>query len=139
MVDCVDESETVMVAEKLARQLGGGELIELRGDVGSGKTTFVKGLAIGFGSKDKVSSPSFALKNEYEGRLKLYHFDLYRLEEPGIMSHEISETLGRKDSVTVIEWAEKGGDILPANRIKVEFMPAGAHARKLIISYPKGR
>lgn len=136
---CPNEDSTKKVAEKLAVQLKGGELIELIGDVGSGKTTFVKGLAIGLESKDEVSSPSFALKNVYEGRLKLYHFDLYRLEGPGLIDHEIKDSLGEKDSITVIEWAEASSGILPKNRIKIEFIAAGEKSRKLKITMPKDK
>lgn len=125
------------VAEKLARQLRGGEVIELSGDLGAGKTTFVKGLARGLESKDKVSSPSFALKNLYEGRLNLYHFDLYRLEEPGLMNHELEEAIN-EDSVVAIEWAGSSSDILPKDRISVEFMPEKDEARKLKITYAEG-
>lgn len=124
------------VGEKLAASLSGGELIELSGDLGSGKTTFVKGLAKGLGSEDKVTSPSFALKNVYEGRLELCHFDLYRLEEPGLISHEIKDSLS-DNSVVAIEWTNNNPDVLPAERVIVEFMNVDDQSRKLKITYSK--
>ena len=139
IVTCPDEAATRNVAEKLASQLGSGSLVELIGDVGSGKTTFVKGLAKGLSSKDEVSSPSFALKNVYEGRLRLYHFDLYRLEEPGLINHEITDALNEEDSAVVIEWANASSDILPKDRIKIEFIPDDETTRKLKITYPDPR
>lgn len=124
------------VGEKLAQVLRGGEIIELSGDLGSGKTTFVKGLAKGLGSEDKVTSPSFALKNVYEGRLELCHFDLYRLEEPGLINYEIKDSL-KDDSIVAIEWAGKSSDILPSGRISVEFSSGKGQERKLKITYPE--
>lgn len=135
-MDCPDESSTIKIAEKVAAQLKPGDFIELSGDVGTGKTTFVKGLAAGLNSKDMVSSPSFALQNVYNGRLKLYHFDLYRLEEPGLVMHEIEESIGDDKAVVVIEWAGIAKTILPDKRISVEFSLTGENSRKLKLSFP---
>lgn len=133
-VTCPKPEDTMKVGEKLAAQLKGGEFIELIGDLGSGKTTFVKGLASGLGSNDDVTSPSFALKNVYKGRLDLCHFDLYRLEEPGIINHEIKDSIS-DSSVVAIEWAGASSDILPHDRIIIEFSSDGEHSRKLKITY----
>jgi tRNA threonylcarbamoyladenosine biosynthesis protein TsaE len=135
-VTCPSPEDTMKVGIKLAQSLRGGELIELSGDLGSGKTTFVKGLAEGLGSKDQVTSPSFALKNVYGGRLELYHFDLYRLEEPGLINHELKDAL-KDDSVVAIEWAGASSDILPQDRIIVEFSAGEGNTRKLKITYPE--
>ncbi len=135
-VTCPNETSTMKVAEKLAGQLASGELVELAGDVGSGKTTFVKGLAKGLDSNDRVSSPSFALKNIYHGRLKLYHFDLYRLNEAGLMDHEIKDSLDDKDAVSVIEWAGVSSNVLPKTRITVNFEIIGENSRQLTITMP---
>lgn len=135
VVTCPEPQDTMKVGEKLARQLNGGELIELAGDLGSGKTTFAKGLAKGLDSNDEVTSPSFALKNIYKGRLDLYHFDLYRLEEPGLINHEIKDSI-TDSSVVAIEWAGATSDILPTDRIVVEFFADGENSRRLKITYP---
>ncbi|HEX5455915.1 MAG TPA: tRNA (adenosine(37)-N6)-threonylcarbamoyltransferase complex ATPase subunit type 1 TsaE [Candidatus Saccharimonadales bacterium] len=135
VVTSPDEISTLQIADKLARQLKGGELIELVGDLGSGKTTFVKGLAKGLGSKDPVSSPSFVLKNTYDGRLRLNHFDLYRLSDPGLIKHEIKDALDEKDSVTAVEWAGATGEVLPEKRIIIELIPQKDDKRRIKISY----
>src|SRR6185312_5854101 len=84
--ESISSDNTSDVAMKIGRKLQGGEVIELISDLGGGKTTFVRGLAKGMGSQDTVRSPSFTLSNEYRsGKLTLYHFDFYRLEDPGIM------------------------------------------------------
>ena len=80
---CVESrspAQTELIGEKLAAQLSGGEVIALYGGLGMGKTNFVRGLARGLGVEEGVSSPTFALVNEYHGRLTLYHFDMYRVK-----------------------------------------------------------
>ncbi|HEX5797170.1 MAG TPA: tRNA (adenosine(37)-N6)-threonylcarbamoyltransferase complex ATPase subunit type 1 TsaE [Candidatus Saccharimonadales bacterium] len=134
-----DESATKQIAQTVAKRLKGGELIELIGDVGSGKTTFVKGLARGLGSQDEVTSPSFVLQNVYDGRLRLHHFDLYRLEEPGHIIHDIEEAIKSDDSVSVIEWAAAGKEMLPDKRIIIKFLPQNDSSRKIKISFPDAR
>lgn len=103
-----NETETQAFAENLGKQLRGGEIIELIGDVGAGKTTFVKGLTRGIGSSDRVSSPTFTVNNVYTGEdFLLYHYDFYRLEDYEIIAHELNETLAEGKAVVVMEWAEE--------------------------------
>lgn len=101
-------AETKALGEAWGRAAEGGLVIALTGDLGAGKTQLVKGLARGLGSVARVHSPTFTLVNEYlDGRLPLYHLDLYRLETPKqIVSAGLEEFL-RSDGVTVIEWAER--------------------------------
>ncbi len=99
---CIED--TYLLAEKLAEKLKGGEVILLNGDLGAGKTTFTKGLAKFLGVEDIVTSPTFTFMKEYEGRLRLYHFDMYRAQD----EDELYE-LGLNDyldagGVCVIEW-----------------------------------
>ncbi len=112
--------ETLQIAEKLASELKGGDVVALSGELGAGKTVFVKGLTEALGSKDIVSSPTFTLVNEYEGReFMIYHFDVYRLS--GI-SHENCDWIDEylfSDGISIIEWADNIMDILPENHIKV--------------------
>ena len=75
-----NEIETEALGETLARRLGPGDVVAYRGDLGAGKTAFTRGLARGLGCTGRVTSPTFTVVNEYEGRLPLFHFDLYRLE-----------------------------------------------------------
>lgn len=137
VVTCPSDNDTLSVGEKLAANLKGGELVELTGDVGAGKTTLVKGLAKGLGSTDNVTSPSFALQNTYQGRLVLHHFDLYRLNEGGLMDHEIKDALEDNKAVSVIEWAGISDVGLPDNRIIVNFKVVDETTRQLTITLPE--
>ena len=129
---------TLKLAEKIGAKLRGGEVIELVSDLGGGKTTFVRGLARGMGSKDSVRSPSFTLSNEYRaGKLTLYHFDFYRLSEPGIMRRELDEFMQDSQAIVAVEWAEIVEDVLPADRLTVTFRTIGSDDRELVFSYPQ--
>ena len=118
--------ETKSISEALAKSVLPGSSIGLTGELGAGKTQFVKGLARGLGiDEDEVVSPSFGLINEYEGDKKLYHVDLYRLE-----SNEEIETLGltdyiRGEGICIIEWADRLGEDLSLLdiRIHIEILP----------------
>ena len=97
-------------------------VIELIGDVGAGKTTFVRGLAKGLGIKEPISSPSFVISKTYAlplNRGNLVHYDFYRLSDPGIMSDDLQENLENPKNIIVIEWGESIANILPKNRIKL--------------------
>ena len=96
-------------------------VIELVGDVGAGKTTFVKGLAKKIGIKEPITSPSFTISKAYacpDGRT-LIHYDFYRLNEPGIMSEDLEENLKNPNNIVVIEWSDSVKDILPENHTTV--------------------
>lgn len=110
--------------EKLGRRLGstlkGGEVIELTSDLGGGKTTFVRGLAKGTGSEDRVASPTFTISKVYEApAFEIHHFDFYRLNEAGLIKHELEDVLGDTKTVTVIEWSDVVADVLPEHTIKI--------------------
>jgi tRNA threonylcarbamoyladenosine biosynthesis protein TsaE len=117
------ESATREFGETLGRALRGGEIIELVGDVGAGKTTFVKGLAIGLGVDEDVQSPSFTISRVYDARdgLLLAHYDFYRLADAGIMADELEETLQDPQTITVIEWAGIVEGVLPKERLTIQF------------------
>ena len=111
--------DTIKFGEKLGKLLISGDIIFLNGDLGAGKTTLSKSIGEGLGVQEYITSPTFTLINEYEGRLPLYHFDLYRLD-----SYEELEELGVEDyfygnGVCLIEWAEKFSEDLPENRLEV--------------------
>ena len=104
---------------QLGERLLGGEILLLKGPLGAGKTILVKGICAALGiDEDDVTSPSFTLVNPYEGRLRLYHLDLYRLDEGASAAHavDLDELLSDERSVIVIEWAERMGQYpLPGN------------------------
>lgn len=108
------EKDTVAFGEQLAGRLKPGDIVCLFGDLGAGKTTLVKGLAKGLKIKSPaVNSPTFVLMNIYEGKLPLYHFDLYRLDQPSEISAIGYEEFLYGDGVAVVEWADKLGPLLP--------------------------
>lgn len=132
--------ETMRVGEKLARSLGVPVVISLVGDLGAGKTTFTKGFAKGFGVKDIVTSPTFTIMNEYDGRAKLYHFDMYRLssmEEAIELGFEEYFDLSRLKGATIVEWAENVEGLLPMRHIEVTLTKGEGDERTIEIE-PKG-
>ncbi|MCF7958780.1 MAG: tRNA (adenosine(37)-N6)-threonylcarbamoyltransferase complex ATPase subunit type 1 TsaE [Phycisphaerae bacterium] len=117
--------QTIDLGKTLGRQLGGGELIALIGNLGTGKTHLIKGLAMGLDvyDADSVASPTFTLINEYEGRLMLYHIDAYRFDNPSQLEALGFDELCCGPGVTVIEWADKVQsliDLYPAITIHLE-------------------
>ncbi len=106
---------------KLGRKLRGGEVIELVGDLGSGKTTLVRGIADGLEVDEDVQSPSFTVSRQYEGRngLRLHHYDFYRLDDPGLVAAQLAESANDPSVVTVVEWAESVDFALPKTRLTI--------------------
>ncbi|MEO0184445.1 MAG: tRNA (adenosine(37)-N6)-threonylcarbamoyltransferase complex ATPase subunit type 1 TsaE [candidate division WOR-3 bacterium] len=98
--------ETIELARKLARKLRPKDIIYLCGELGSGKTTFTKGICLGLGVKDPVTSPSFVIASEYQGNLRISHIDLYRLKASDLATLPIEEYY-ISDGVTIIEWADR--------------------------------
>lgn len=129
--------ETIQVAFDLSQKLKAGDILLLEGDLGAGKTTFVKGLAKGLKAKIKdVVSPTFVLMNIYNGKIPIYHFDLYRLEKPQeLASLNIDEYLGA-DGIAVIEWPKRLGQQIPKNTYWIEFTHKGQDTRQICISSP---
>ncbi len=127
-------------ARQFAGKLKGGEVIELLGDVGAGKTTFVKGLAKGLGIDETVQSPSFTLFARYQapGGHSLHHYDFYRLDEPGIVAYDLAESLADKNAVTVVEWAQTVNHILPLQRIVIRINTTGETIREIDVRRMKG-
>lgn len=129
------EAETEKLGEKLARHLTGGEVIAFTGDLGAGKTCFTRGLARGLGFKGSVTSPTFAIINEYSGgRLNLYHFDMYR-----VTGWEDLYSTGYFDyldagGVIAAEWSENITSALPQNTIYVSIEKICDEARKITIT-----
>lgn len=128
-----DAAETQALAARMAALARAGDLVCLIGDLGAGKTQFAKGFAAGLGVPDVVSSPTFVLMAEYAGRLPLFHLDLYRLTDAadalagGLLDERQAE------GVTVVEWAERLGEALPAGRLDVEIGGLGDEPRRIVL------
>lgn len=129
------EDETSAVGEQLARTLQPGDVVLLFGELGAGKTAFVRGLARGLGgAPDDVSSPTFTLIQEYSGHITLYHVDLYRLEPKEIPDLGL-EDLTAGNGVVAIEWADRWVG-RPDDAVEVTIEDQGGDVRSISISRP---
>jgi len=129
------DSETVEWGERIAAFLKEGDVLALVGELGSGKTWFTKGIARGLGTAPDliVTSPSFALVNEYEGRCPIYHMDLFRLQGPAeCFSSGLEEYLDA-GGVSVVEWADRWPEIFPEYALRVTFRIIDDHRREITL------
>ena len=126
------EQETLAVGKSIAASLKPGDVLALNGDLGAGKTVFVRGIARGLGVEGLVNSPTYTIVHEYAGRYPLYHFDVYRIED----EQEMLDT-GYYDyleqGIVVIEWAELISGILPKKHAEVCIEKLDADTRKITI------
>lgn len=121
-------ANTRAIGEQLGKVLHGGEVISLIGDLGSGKTTFTKGLSEGLGLEDvrQVCSPTYVLEHIYQARLRIHHYDAYRLDSAAeLLALGFEERLMASDAVLVVEWADRIASVLPPNGLKIEFRFSG--------------
>lgn len=124
--------ETQALAERMAGQLRGGEVIAFTGGMGAGKTAFTRGLTVGLGAGDVASSPTFAIVNEYRGRLTLEHFDMYRIETwDDLYSTGFFDYLDT-DRVLAIEWSENIEGALPENAIYIDIRQGETETQRVI-------
>lgn len=131
-INTTSAEETTSLGERLGKHLKPGDVIALFGDLGAGKTTLTKGIAVGLGLDADIHSPTFTLIHEHPGAVALYHVDLYRLSR-----EEEVETLGLEeyiysDGVTIIEWADRMQSLLPADRLDITLRMSGDTERELI-------
>ena len=125
------EAETQRLAERLARALEPGDVVALIGQLGAGKTRLVRGVALALGvDRLAVASPTFVLVHEYAGRLPIYHFDTYRLKEPGDFVSLGADEYLTSQGVCFIEWADRVIDYLPADHLRVEIVTTGETTRE---------
>lgn len=127
-------AETIAVARKLSRLLEKGDVIGLVGNLGSGKTTFVRGLAHGLGLRCTVNSPSFVLLKIYAKKITLYHFDLYRLRSLKDLEDAGYEDFIGDSGICVIEWADRAKQLLPKGYLKVALGIKGQASRAIRIT-----
>ena len=127
--------ETGRLAKSIAERLSGGEVLALTGELGVGKTHFVKGLAEGLGiDPNIVTSPTFVLINEYDGRLHVYHFDAYRLSDAGELEALGCYEMFAGDGVCVLEWADRVGECLPADHLGIHIEHTGPTEREVTLA-----
>ncbi|MCR5732087.1 MAG: tRNA (adenosine(37)-N6)-threonylcarbamoyltransferase complex ATPase subunit type 1 TsaE [Sphaerochaetaceae bacterium] len=114
-----NEKETQEIGRKVAQKINKGSVISLRGSLGAGKTVFAKGFAKELGIEEAIVSPTFTLVQEYDGKLKMYHLDLYRLSGEDEFESMGGEDFLYSDGVALIEWSEKIEDMLPDDTIYI--------------------
>lgn len=131
----LEQAAVEKCAEELGRMVANGDVVTLQGDLGAGKTTFTRALARGLGVDPAVpvTSPTFAILQEYQGRIALTHVDLYRLAgEDDVLSTGVEECLGGP-GVTVIEWPDRLGTLMPDVRLQITMEYAGPEKRTLVL------
>ena len=129
--------QTFDAGKALAARLAPGDVIAFHGDLGAGKTVFVRGLAAGLGLDARVTSPTFTIVNEYDGKIPLFHFDMYRLSG----SDELFE-IGWEDYLTrggicAVEWSEITEDAFPNNTINIHIKKTGDDTREITVIFPE--
>lgn len=140
IVDSVEK--TISIGTEIGKNVNKGDIICLIGDLGTGKTHITKGIAEGLNVDDHITSPTFNIVNEYDGRLKLYHFDVYRVNDPDEIEAIGFDEYIFGDGVSIIEWANYIEELIPENhlRITIEKLPdMGVNFRKISIKYNSDR
>ncbi|CAG7839331.1 ATP-binding protein [Clostridium novyi B str. ATCC 27606] len=140
IVDSVDK--TVDIGLQIGKLVNRGDIICLIGDLGTGKTHITKGIAKGLEIHDHITSPTFNIVNEYKGRLKLYHFDVYRVNDPDEIEAIGFDEYIFGDGVSIVEWANYIEELIPKEYLKVEIkkLPElGDTFRKINITYNGNR
>lgn len=141
--DVYSEDDTRNIGRDLGRDALAGELYCLDGDLGTGKTVFAKGFAEGLSVGETVDSPTFTILKEYrDGRIPLYHFDVYRIADPDEMFEIGYEDFFYGDGVCLVEWASLIGELIPENAIRINIKKNNAKGfdyRKITIEYPDER
>lgn len=130
-------ADTIKCGREIAKTLRPGATVALVGELGSGKTTLVKGIALGLGVRDvrEVKSPTFVIFHIYNGRIPLYHFDLYRLEGEGDFEGiGLDEYLSDRKAVSVIEWADRAPKLLSGCDVRIELVRLGESHRQIRMS-----
>lgn len=131
--------ETKALGERLGQLLQPGDILCLQGDLGAGKTLMAKGIALGLDiAEEEVTSPTFTLINEYQGRLPFYHMDVYRLDDPEAMYDLGLEEYFYDQGVTLVEWADKLGEFIPQEALFIDILVLSGESRKITLR-PQGQ
>ena len=124
--------ETEAIGEELAQKLRGGDVLAFTGSLGMGKTAFTRGLARGLGCRGRVTSPTFTIVNEYEGRTPLFHFDMYRLGSSDELFDIGWEDYLTRGGVCAVEWSERVDDAMPADTLWVDIARGTGESDRII-------
>ena len=129
------KEETVVLAEKLAKDLKGGDFLAFYGDLGAGKTTFIQGLAKGLGIEKRIISPTFIIMRHYKlPKGNFYHVDLYRTQSRhDLLGIGLDQIIQDENNIVALEWSEKIGDLMPKKRIEIRLKYLDDNQREINI------
>ena len=129
------EKETFKLGISLAQDLKPGDSVSLEGDLGTGKTALVKGIARGLGIDDTITSPTFTIVNSYEGIIPLHHFDVYRIDDPDELFDIGWDEYFDGEAVCIVEWGDRVPEMFPPKRIRILIIrdPQGFQKRQITI------
>lgn len=131
-IDLPSESDTLLLGQKIAQNLKSGCFLALKGELGAGKTVFVKGLARGLKVKTRVTSPTFTIMCQYSGARELYHFDLYRVTEDECYDMGFDDFFFDKNAICAVEWSERL-TYFPNNTVTIKLEKTSQNSRQAII------
>ncbi len=134
VIDTHSEAETVSAGEALGGELTPGDVLAFYGDLGAGKTAFIRGVARGLGITSRVSSPTFTIVNEYPGPVPLFHFDMYRLASSDELFEIGWEDYLARGGVCCVEWTENVEDAMPEDAVSVVIEKTGENSRKITVT-----
>ena len=127
--------ETIKLGIKIGKRLNPGDIVCIDGDLGSGKTHLTKGIALGLGIDEHITSPTFNIVNEYEGRLKFYHFDVYRVNDPDEIAAIGFDEYIFSDAASVIEWSDYISELIPKEHIQIRIANESETSRSISIQW----
>ncbi len=134
VIETMSADETRELGGVLGALLDSGDVVALRGELGTGKTVLAQGVAVALGFDGYVSSPSFVIVNAYRGRVDIHHVDLYRISDEGEIDDLGYRELFFGDGVAIVEWAERGSGFLPDDRIDIHIESTGRDQRTFTVS-----
>lgn len=133
VVDSENEDQTLSLGKKIGRSLSRGDVVAIRGELGAGKSVIARGICEGLGIAQRTRSPSFTFMNRYRGPIDVYHIDLYRIERMGELATLGWEEMLYSDAITLIEWADKLGSLLPPASLDISIEITGEETRRIAL------
>ena len=133
VIESDSPDETEAIGRRIAARLASGDTVLLIGELGAGKTALTKAIAAGLGVTEEVSSPTFTLVNEYRGRLPVFHFDLYRLEDPAEAVDLGYDDYLNAGGVVIVEWADKARPLWPDDHLRIDIERTGETTRRIAL------
>ena len=134
VIETASEAQTVLAGAEVGKQLLPGDVLAFYGDLGAGKTAFIRGVARGLGVTARVSSPTFTIVNEYPGPTPLFHFDMYRLGSSDELFEIGWEDYLARGGVCCVEWTENVADAMPAEAVTVTMEKTGDTTRRITVT-----